>query len=67
VTFRLRVTARAVADADEAYAWIADVYPEITPMAMMYNVGPAELIGVLCGGVYLTFLIMLLRGSTSSE
>ena len=36
-------------------------------MAMMYNVGPAELIGVLCGGVYLTFLIKLLRGSTSSE
>jgi hypothetical protein len=24
VTYRLRVTARAVADADEAYAWIAE-------------------------------------------
>jgi hypothetical protein len=36
-------------------------------MAMMYNIGPVELIGILCGVVFLMFLIKLLRGSTSSE
>lgn len=36
-------------------------------MAMMYNVGPAELIGILCGVIFPTFLIRLLGESFSSE